>query len=63
MPEDFVVFGYERKLVFRYLRKGPDNWDKMIRREWSWDFYDNVGDSSAKDAFENPSDLVFIKKQ
>ena len=63
LPDDFVVFGYERKSVFRYVRRGPDNWEKMIRREWSWDFHDNVGDASTKDAFTNRYDQVFVKQQ
>lgn len=63
LPTDFVVIGYERKSIFRYIRKAPGNWDKMIRREWSWDFHDNVGGVSARDALNNAHDQVFIRKQ
>lgn len=61
MPDDFVVFSAERKTVFRYLRRGPDNWEKLIRNECRWDFHDNVGDESAKDAFDCGYNEIFFR--
>lgn len=63
MPDDFVVFGFERKSIFRFIRIGPDSWEKKIRCAYSWDFHDNVGEASAKDAFENPHNQVFAKQK
>lgn len=61
MPEDFVVFCSERKSVFRFTRLSEDNWDKLIRRECRWEFHDNVGEQSAREAFECESNEVFGK--
>jgi hypothetical protein len=60
MPDDFVVFSSERITVFRFIRTGPDNWDQRIRRLSGWDFHDNVGDSTAKDAFECKAHEIFV---
>jgi len=63
IPNDFVVFGYEQKLIFRFMRHGPDNWNKMSRDEGVWKFEGKVGDSAAKHAFQNLYDQVFVKQK
>jgi len=63
IPKDFVVFGYDQKLIFRFMRRGADNWNKMIRHEGGWTSHDNVGDSAAKHAFQNVCDQVFVKQK
>ena len=61
MPEDFVVFSTERNSIFRFIRVGPDYWEKHIRRDAGWQFHDNVGDESAKDAFDCGYNEVFFR--
>lgn len=63
IPSDFVVFGYEQKLIFRFMRRGPDNWNKMTRHDGGWTLHANVGDSAAKHAFQNLCDQVFVKQK
>ena len=60
MPDDFVVFSKSRKSVFRYKKKTNRSWDVLIRREWMWEFYDNVGSDSVKEALEDPEHEVFL---
>jgi hypothetical protein len=61
MPDDFVVFSSELISVFRFIRIGPDNWEKQVRRAGGWFYTDNVGDSSAKDAFDCGYNEVFFR--
>lgn len=61
VPNDFVVFSSERITVFRFIRLGPDNWEQHIRRLSGWDFHDNVGESTAKEAFDCGHNQVFFR--
>lgn len=52
LPDIFVCFVYGNARPRRYIRLGKDNWDVHLWND-HWHFFDNVGDSSALDDFED----------
>jgi hypothetical protein len=59
MPDDFVIFCSERKSIFRFKKRRDGFWDKMIRANFEWTNFDNVGQDSAEEAFTNVFNEVF----
>jgi len=59
MPDDFVIFCSERKSVFRFQKRKDGFWNKMIRSNFEWTNFDNVGQETAEEAFTNLFNQVF----
>ena len=59
IPTDFIAFNIMCGAPRRYERKDVDNWDVW---RWSdrWEFFDNVGDDTANEAYTEAS-MVFVR--
>ena len=60
MPNDFVVVCSERKPIVRFVKQENGYWNKMIRSGFDWEFFDNVGESTAEEEYRYEFNEVFI---
>lgn len=58
---DFIVLD-EYGTMYRFTKRGENDWNKYIFHNGEFDYHDNYGDKSTMEEFNDPKNTIFVRK-